>query len=449
MSLLNTSVSGVTVPTAKYINSIGDDFPSENRTYKVESSISSRYQRDHLPLNANISTGNISDSYVEFIVSANQNEFIDLDSLTLETKLKITKADGSSLDDTCKVSVVDGLAHRLFIKSSIFLNGISVENTNYYGIYNMLKTYLSMGKHELSSAGRNSYYKDIGNQKILNTFTEANFASGALWTDEKEIINDCKTSLHFITPLNLDISSANFLLLNSVDIRLRFDLAPPACIINSPDLEQYRYNITSMKLWSQKIVPYPSALMSLSKALINGNSTIDYIFKRPVIKHYIFPQGHTNIVLDNVFNGLIPNTLYVFFMHQSNLNGSYERNGAFLTHGNISNLLLEINGNTYSSLSGSFPDQVAHMLNQTLSNIKGDNHLLTLRSFKEGRTIHTFDLRTSDCEDVLSVEKSGNVRISLNAARANTENLSVFIVGMTTGLLEIDAHRRVRTSYLM
>ena len=252
-----------------------------------------------------------------------------------------------------------------------------------------------------------------------------------------------------MTPVNLDLASANFFLMNSVDVRLRFDLASSSSIINTSDDTEYKYHISHMKLWCQKIVPYPAALMSLSQSLVNSNEVIDYIFKRPVIKQYIFPHGHTTLTLDNIFNGIVPHMLYVFLIHQTNLNGSYKRNSAFLSNGNISNLLLEINGNTYSSLSGSFPDQVAHIFHQTLNNINGDNHLLSLQSFKEGRCIYAYDLRNSDCDDVISVEKSGNVRITMQTRSAIAENLAVFVVGTTTGLIEIDAHRRVRTSYLM
>ena len=212
MSLSNSALTGVTLPTAKYVNSIGEEFPNGNRTYKVESSISNRYLRDYLPINANISSGSVTDCYVDFMISSNQNEFIDCESFTIETKLEILKADGSVLDDACNVSVVDGLAHRLFTKCSVSLNGVPCENNNYFGIYNMLKTYLSMGKHELSSLGRNSYYKDVANTTIVDSFTATDFTANTVSPDEKEIIKECKKPLHFMTPVNLDISSANFFL---------------------------------------------------------------------------------------------------------------------------------------------------------------------------------------------------------------------------------------------
>ena len=145
MSLMSHSVSRRSVPTLNFHNSISDQFPTSNRHYKVESSISDRYLRDYLPVNANVNTGSVADSYVEFIISPSEQEFIDLGSLQFEFKLQITKADGSALDDNCHVTVVDGLSDRLLSRSSLFLNSIPVENNAYFGLYNSVHIYF---KHE-------------------------------------------------------------------------------------------------------------------------------------------------------------------------------------------------------------------------------------------------------------------------------------------------------------
>ena len=71
--------------------------------------------------------------------------------------------------------------------------------------------------------------------------------------------------------------------------------------------------------------------------------------------------------------------------------------------------------------------------------LKDDENLLTLQSFKNGRTIYSWHLRTSDRRDVLNVEKSGNVRINFQMDTAVTENYFVFVIGITTGLIEIDS----------
>ena len=450
MSLPPSALTGVTVPTQRYSNALTEEFPSQNRNYLVEAGISSRLRRDFLPANSSISNGGISDSYIEFNLTSNQQEFFDLQSFAIETKIKLVKGANLDIAKEDNVSVIDGLGHRLFSKCTVFFNGTPVSGNTYFGLHNSVRTYLTMGEHSLRSTGRLMYYKSIDTD-IEDEITMKNFEIGKITKDERTVIDECKTVLHTLTPLDLDIASANFYLLNGVDIRIRLDLAPRELIINAPDgaSKQYSYELQLAKLWCEKVVPYPSALLSLNKNLISGNGTIEYLFDKPIVKNYIFPAGHSTLTLENIFNGYVPRVVYVYLLKQSALTGVYNKNGAYLTHANISNIRLDINGNTFSSTTSSFPDSIAQLFHHTLSNIKDANHLLTYHSFKKGRTVFCWNLSPTDCKDVLHIEKSGNIRINIQTESPPTENLAVFVTGITTGIIDVDHSRRVKTTFLM
>ena len=121
----------------------------------------------------------------------------------------------------------------------------------------------------------------------------------------------------------------------------------------------------------------------------------------------------------------------------------------FFYHANIENIRVDVNGNNLAVLNGKYPDQVSLMYHNSLCAIKAEDHQMTLQYFKSGRTIHAFDLRPSDSIDTLSLEKSGNLRVSVQSSKPNTENIIIFIVGITTGLVSIDDTRTVKTNYLM
>ena len=118
-------------------------------------------------------------------------------------------------------------------------------------------------------------------------------------------------------------------------------------------------------------------------------------------------------------------------------------------HCNINSLRLEIDGNVISSLAGSLPSQSARFFNHTLENLMGKDHLLTYDNFKDGRTIFTFDLRSSDSNDVLSIERRGNLRVSATTSVNLTENVILFIVGIVNGVVQIDSRRTVVTNNLI
>ena len=113
-------LSGFSLPTANYSNSISEEFPNSSRQYKVESGISNRYYRDYLPINANLTNGSIADSYVEFVLNSNNQEFFDLNSFALELKIKLTLSNGEDLPPESKLTLIDGAGHRILSKCTLF-----------------------------------------------------------------------------------------------------------------------------------------------------------------------------------------------------------------------------------------------------------------------------------------------------------------------------------------
>ena len=439
--------SGVSMPTSRYTNSLAEEFPSYNRTYKVESGVSNKYTRDYLPINTHVNNGNLTDTYIEFVLPSNGQEFMDLDSFAIEMKVNIVKANGNALDDKDQLTLVDGFAHRILNRSSLFLNGTSISSDQYFGVNNVVKSYLNMDSSILPTHGRNMYYKNLETD-IEEIITAEGFTKNLNNRYEGEIIDDVKKGIHSVVPLNLDLASSNFYLLNGVEIRLRIDLAPPEVVINTHLGEKYKYNVEYMKLWVKKIVPYPSALLALNKSLFVQNRTVEYLFNKCVTKTYIWPRGYSNFSYDDIFTGLIPQYFHIYFVNQQSINGRYNRNSMYLSHCNLNQIRVDVNGNLVQSLSCNFPSAIAQLLHQTLANIS-PNSLLTHQSYRKGRTILSYDLRTSDCNDVIHLERTGNLKLDIQSETAQQENIIIFIVGVFTGVVEIDANRQVKTSFTL
>ena len=298
-----------------------------------------------------------------------------------------------------------------------------------------------MSKGKIDTIGRNMYYKNLS-VEIEDVFKDGSFKN------EMDIVKECKSGLHLLTPITLDISSSGFYLMNGVEMRLRFDLAPASVVINSHE-DEYKYTLQTAKIWVQKIIPHEEALISLNKNMMNSNSLVEYIVDRPIIKTFVFPAGQSSLTADNVYNSTIPHLIHVFAIKQKSLNGAFNHNAAYLSHCNMSSIRLELNGNMISSMNMNFPDQIANAFHSSIFHLKHNESLLTLQNFKNGRTIHTWDLSPSDCNDDLNIERSGNLRLSIQLSNALSENMIIFIVGITSGLIEIDSARRVKTSYLM
>ena len=257
-----TLKQGNTLPTFNYDLSISERFPVMDRSYKVDSSILNRSFRSNMPINANINNGSIDENYCEFMINSNEQEFVDTSSFALEMKIKIVPTTGGSIEDSSIIQLVDGFPLMLLKRCNVTLNSVSVETHSHFGLLNTINAYLNMDKNFIHTIGKNMCLKDL-NSKIPDKFTTENLTS-----ETKDDFYNPKKIMHFMIPLNFDISNLNFFLLNGVDIGIRFDLASPALVINSLDANKYTYQLQSCKLWMQRVTPSPDALISLNKNMI-------------------------------------------------------------------------------------------------------------------------------------------------------------------------------------
>ena len=443
------NVGGVNVPTERYDISIIENFPIANSKIKVEGTIAGHNWQDFLPVNASFNNGSVRDSFIEFNVNPADDEFIDLQFIKLELVVNITDSNGIVLNADAnprpRVSLVDGFMHRLLQSHSLYLNNIQVEGNSNFGLYNTIKTYIHMDHNKLSTYGRNMLYKSLPT-RITETVDDGYFNENQQTSEEHIINNSIFNPIHLMGPLMLDISNSQYFLLNGIGMRLRFELAAPSVVLNSHDEENYRYSISSCKLWIKKIIPYPSAITQLNNSI--QLSPVEYFFTRPVIKTHIFHSGQNTLTVDSAFQGIIPHLLYIFMIKQSTEQGVYRENASYLPHNNLSNIHIELDSNTIANINCSFPNNIARIFSHTLDSIPDKNNLITHYNFSNGRTILAFDLRQVDAKDCISLEKSGNLRIKLSISNNLTHNQIVYFVGLTTGVLRVNQDRRIFPNYL-
>ena len=445
-------------------------FPRVSKHYLVESSIQDRFERDFLSTNSSLFNGQISDNFIEFNVPATDGEFLDFSTIQAEVKLRIRNADGTAIPAAANISLADGFMHRLFQSHSIFLNGVQTEGSNHFGLLNVIKSYTNMSPGAIPSYGANMFYKDIKTdikdvidvayftaaRETVQTTTSVNAGANAGATgiyvnpDENSIVSATHDIIHCMGPLYFDMSSCDSYLLDNVSVRIRLELASPSVVLMSSDDELYKYEIELCKLWCRKLEPIPSSLIALNQTMLSSNAGVEYLFDRPIVKTIVFPAAHSSVSIDSPFNGIVPHKVMVFVIDQTAVNGDYTKNPNYLQHASITNVRLELNGNAITNMKCEFPNSAAQAFNSSLIALgMGNNrHLLTKKNFSHGRTLFIFDTRPCDSEDTLNLEKSANMRISLQTSTPTTSNKVVFIVGYTLGLLHINSDRRVVPNYL-
>ena len=411
----------------------------------MESSIAARTKLDILPVNLEGNNEGITDTYIEFRVAGVPGQFLDLSTLALELRVGVSKTDGTELSDTDHVVFANGLSNTMFKSCTCYLNEQMVESNALFNYHSFIKMITSVSQDKLDSVGMTSfYYRDYeGAKGIVDTYTEDYFTGGN--KTEKEMIGNCENhGLSMTAPLLLDISSLDAYLLDSVDVRIRLELANKSWILNTHQAgDGFRFKLNAAKLWVDRVTPHSTALESLNQSL--AMKTMQYTYNRTLYKTYVLGANQTSLVAELPFAQIIPQNLMMAIVDMNSMQGTFNKNGLYFTHADLSHVHITINGSTVYNIPSAFPHHAARLFYSTIEALGLEtSNTLTFQGFKEGRTLCAFNFVTEDIHNAIPLERSGNLRINLNFAKGHSSNLVIMFFADTTGIIEIDNHRHVR-----
>jgi hypothetical protein len=434
----------LTLPVDQYAASISEDFPRITRERPVETSIASKSIIDILPTNLG-SNHKLQDRYLEFRIPGIRGSLIDLGQLVLEIKLGITTSDGvTKLDDTQNVTLVNGTANTMFKSVQVYVGDQMVESNPYFSYWSFIKMITTLNSHKLNSlcklGNMTQNYRDGG---VPNVVTAGFFTK----PEEKGFSTILKSDgLHLNFPLLLDIASCDQYLCDDIPIRLRLELAPESWILMSDqDGSAYQLNIDFAKLWVTRLHPYPSALASLNKALESGQGKVTKsIFNKTLYKSLVLGRQQSSIVADMPWGQIVPDNLYVCMVPMTAFSGAYNRNGLYFPHAGMKAISVTVNGTAVFSNTCKFPNDSAQLYYTCLESLGLTNDtLLTYESFKSGRMVLIYNLGAENLANTLPLQRSGNLRVSIQLEKGLDENMVVLLFGDTKGVLSVNADRSV------
>ena len=435
---------GVKSPISNYSAAISEMFPRPNKTRMIESSIASKQDVDILPINAGFDN-KITDKYVEFRVPKAHNSFIDLSSLSLEVKLRVTKSDGAALTEDDKLVFVNGLRHTLFKSASVFLNGVQVENNFMYNYSALLKLFTSLNPHHIGKLGRNAFfYRDEKGSGIIDKYQESYFTN--MNKLERSTVARIKDDgLHLCGPLLLDLCGLDSYLLDEVDVNIRLEFTSPSFIINTHlDGSAYKVNIDLCKLWVTRVFPQPDAMIALNASLSEPGSFVDYIYNKTITKSYVIGGNQRSISVDLPWGNCIPSKIYMALVDMEAFSGVYDKNPLFLRHADLNGLSVSVNGRSLYNFTVSLPKEFASLYHYTLKALGiHQHHLISYDAFTEGRMVIALDLLAEDVKEAVDPEYTGNLRINMTFSNASASNRMLLLFGDTQGILRINSDRQI------
>lgn len=406
-------------------------------------------------------------TYLEFNVSADGSEYIDLANTFLKLGVRVvdTRPGQNDLHANCDVAPTNNFLHSLFSNVALSLNNtpVTVNNTNYpYRAYmeNLLSYGSEAKKSYLQSEG---FFKDTSNHMDDVIANADNVYTNKGFKQRRELVARSK-QLDLKGKLHLDMFQQNRLLLNGVGVTLKLYRSSDAfCLMGrapdpaaAQDWKKATFGVEILKaeLYVRKVtLTAPLALYHVNSL---STQTAKYPIKRVMPKAYNINAGVGNHTERAIFKGQIPSRITVGIVSNEAYNGVIQRNPFNFQHFNCTAISLLVDGRgvpvtpmQMDYTRGQYIDAYLSLFTETGQYGSDEGNGISRDDYGKGFTLYCFNLNPDhDAEGGhLSITNNGEVDIIMNFANVLNENLTVIAMAEFDNTIEIDRFRQVTTDY--
>ena len=386
---------------------------------------------------------------IEFFVPGNAEDYIDLNDIKLYVKLKVTKSDGSAIDQTTDfVGLANLPISTLFQDVMLMIGETQIEGGNMdYPLRAYLRTLFqfqpSAQNAQMQTFG---WFKDQAGK--FDNKTNTGFVK------RQNLVGNSKV-IEFLGPLYLDFFNQDRLLISQTDIRIKLMPSKPEYALMAFGVKpNFQINFEEVVLYVERSVLNPSVINGHAMGLKTDNAR--YFFNHTQLLNYTIPAGQQSHTKDRLFPDLAPKMIMVAMIENDALNGSYEKNPFRFQHFNLNKLALYRDGICISgqAFHPDFDNQI--YFRDYLHTMRAFNYYntdetngLTPAEWAKGYTVYAFDL-TAD-KDVsthcLQGNLAKNLRLELQFSKNLATTINVLIYAVTDTQIEITQLRDVITHY--
>lgn len=375
---------------------------------------------------------------IEFLVSGNSDNFLDLSQTLLHVKARVVKNDGKPLAETDNVGPVNLLLHSLFSQVDVSLNDRIISSSNNTYPYRAIIEKLLNHGHDakISQLSSELFYKDTAGK--MNSYKEADGNEG--FNKRAQLIKESRV-VDMIGRLHIDLFHQDRLLLNLVDLKLKLIRSKPEFSLMGEG--EFKIIFDHVSLFVRKVCINPAVILAHAKAL--EKTTAKYPIDRVACKVYSIPQSSYSFVQDNVFSGQMPKRVVLALVDNDAFNGNYKKSPFEFKHFDTKFIGVYVNGQPtpHQPLELDFEnDNFIHAYHNLFLN--SDGLYLSRSEFPQGNSLFLFNLSADLCDgDHLSLIRRGNLRIELKFAKPLPQTVSLIAFAEFESLIEINKARNI------
>lgn len=384
---------------------------------------------------------------IEFHLSGSSEEYIDLNDTYLYVRAKIVNADGSDLDVDAEVGFVNYPGCSLFSQVDIQLGDrLVTQASNTYPYRGVIECLLNYSPETLNSQFAAALFvKDTAAHMEVTDPEGTN--DGLKQRSANTVLS---STVDIITPIHSDMFFQEKLLINGVDIKIKFVRAKDEfCLMSTVPGDNPKVVISSASLYIKKVAIAPGVLLAHARTLTQSNAK--YPIDRVCIKTASIPTGSRICNQENLFLGHLPKFIIIGFVDHEAFTGNYRRNPFNFKHYDLEFMNIHTDGQAYpgrpfqpSFQNNQYGREYYQMIQATGRQLKDRSLAITPFDFANGYTLYCFNLEPDGGSGGhVSVSRTGNIHLEARFRTPLTRTVNMVCYAVYDSVIEISNSRQV------
>ena len=372
--------------------------------------------------------------------------YYDFSKNFIQLKLKITKSDGTPIDDTANVGPINLLGKTFFQRVILKVEGKEVVNSgSLYAYQAYLETLLNYGwEAKNGQLQLGLFYKDTDFE---------NLANNTGYVKRKQRFNGSAV-VELFAPVHSHLFNTGRYMIRNCKVELELYRNPDKFLLMSGDAAaDYKIIVEDVAWHVWKVELQESANLAIDEAMTKN--TVKYPIRRvSLINNEITSRGQT-VFISNLYNGDIPRRIILGLVRSTAFSGTYETNPFEFLHYKLNTIELRVGGKEITPLKVDFVNNnygmaYVHLLTG-IGLETGDRGVwIDYDDFGNGNTFFVFDLTPDGVDsDAMELIKSGTINVKLTFAENLNEPAGIELISYAEfdGVTEIDVNRQVHNDY--
>lgn len=388
---------------------------------------------------------------IEFVLKNGTDKFIDIVNSYLKLSAKITKPDGTDLDDTDKASFINYPIASLFSQVDFYLGDVLItSSSNTYAFRAILETILNYGE----DAKKSQLTMGLFSKDTAGNIDETDPAKDNAGLKDRFEFTKNSALVELSGRLHSDICNQGRLLLNGLPLKIVLHRSKDnfSLIADGATPASFKVKITDAVMRVRKVKLTVRKFAEIQQRL--EKTPIVYPINRVVVKTHSIAAGLTSLNWDNAILGQLPNRIFIAMVDNDSYTGTYKKNPFNFKHFDVRDIAVYVNGKTLAPPmkldfeSGQYLEGYRSLFCSTGKINRDEGLFLTRKEFSQGYSLFGFDLSPSLCNGAHQEPiKEGNVRVALQFSKALPNTITVLIYADFDNSIQINKARGVIKDY--